>query len=88
VKPWKKKFGTLGLSRDRKSVMEIAQNYRKTIFCELPANRLSPEKRGNFHHYNFGQDSDAKTVCRYLVWFSQNINRNSETINKKQPQKA
>ena len=44
----RKNFGTLGLSSDRKSVMEIAQNYRKTIICELPANRLSPEKKGKF----------------------------------------
>jgi hypothetical protein len=40
--------------------MEIARNYRKNDFLRITGGSVITEKKKKFHHYKFGQDSDAK----------------------------
>jgi hypothetical protein len=42
--------------------------YKIAFFMRITGETVITEKNKKFHHYKFGQDSDAKNCCRYLVY--------------------
>jgi hypothetical protein len=66
-------FDFLGGSRDRKSVIEIAQNYRKKRFLRITGEPVITGKKEKISPLQIRlRFRCKKNVCRYLVWFSHN----------------